>query len=95
VREFCEVAFAHVGLDYRKFVIEDLTISRPPEATQLVGDPAKAQRVLGWKPKVGFQDLVRMMVDADLELIRVRHVAYAGSGNAAKLAKTEAQENLS
>jgi GDPmannose 4,6-dehydratase len=66
VREFCEVAFAHVGLDYRDFVRVDPRAGRPPERVPLVGDAAKARRVLEWKPSVSFADLVRMMVDADL-----------------------------
>jgi GDPmannose 4,6-dehydratase len=69
VRDFCEMAFAHVGLDYKDFVIEDAADQRPAEAGLLEGNAAKAQRVLGWKPKVTFADLVRMMVDADLELV--------------------------
>lgn len=72
VRDFCEVAFTHVGLDYKDFVIEGVADSRPTETGLLAGNPAKAHRVLGWKPTVRFQDLVRMMVDADLEMIRER-----------------------
>jgi len=72
VRDFCQVAFAHVGLDYKDFVIEDAANSRPAETGLLVGDPAKAHRVLGWKPRTTFQDLVRMMVDADLKAIHDR-----------------------
>jgi GDPmannose 4,6-dehydratase len=74
VRDFCAVAFAHVGLDYRDFVIEDAADCRPVETGLLAGNPAKAHRVLGWKPAVGFEDLVRMMVDADLETIRSREL---------------------
>jgi GDPmannose 4,6-dehydratase len=69
VRDFCETAFVHVGLDYRKFVIEDVGNSRPEETVLLVGNPTKAHRVLGWKPKVAFRDLVRLMVDADVKAI--------------------------
>lgn len=70
VRDFCEVAFAHAGLDYRDFVIEDLAADyRQTEIALLVGNPAKAQEVLGWKPSVTFQELVRMMVDADLRAV--------------------------
>jgi len=72
VRDFCQVAFAHVGLDYKDFVIEDAANSRPAETGLLVGNPAKAHRVLGWKPRTTFQDLVRMMVDADLKVIHDR-----------------------
>jgi GDPmannose 4,6-dehydratase len=69
VRDFCEAAFAHVGLDYRDFVIEDVANGRQAETGLLVGNPTKAHRILGWKPRVAFQDLVRMMVDADLKMI--------------------------
>jgi GDPmannose 4,6-dehydratase len=67
VRELCEVAFEHAGLDYRKYVVQDPKFLRPAEVDLLVADPAKARAKLGWKPKVGFHELVRMMVDADLE----------------------------
>ncbi len=66
VREFCQVAFDHVGLDWEKYVIVDPKFYRPAEVDMLVGDPGKAGRVLGWKPSVTFQQLVRIMVDADL-----------------------------
>jgi GDPmannose 4,6-dehydratase len=69
VRDFCEVAFAHVGLDYKDFVVEDVADCRPAETGLLVGNPTKAHRVLGWNPTITFQDLVRMMVDADLKAI--------------------------
>ena len=70
VRELCEEAFSHLGLDYREYVVKEEECFRPPETAQLVGNPAKARRVLGWKPKVSFRDLVRMMVEADLEALR-------------------------
>jgi GDPmannose 4,6-dehydratase len=70
VRDLCEAAFNHVGLDYREFVKEDSTSYRPGESRQLVGDPAKAGQELGWSPKIGFSDLVKMMVDADLERLQ-------------------------
>jgi GDPmannose 4,6-dehydratase len=70
VRDFCEIAIAHVGLNYTDFVVEDVSDHRPPETGQLLGNPAKAHRVLGWKPKITFHDLVKMMVDADLKAIR-------------------------
>src|SRR6267154_2224818 len=70
VRDFCEVAFAHVGLDYRDFVIEDVSDHRPPETGVLMGNATKAHRVLGWKPNTTFQNLVQMMVDADIKAIR-------------------------
>ena len=67
VRELCEAAFAHAGLDYRSHVVQDPKFFRPAEVDLLVGDPSKAARQLGWKPRVAFHELVRMMVDADLE----------------------------
>jgi GDPmannose 4,6-dehydratase len=70
VRELCEEAFSHLGLDYREYVVKEEECFRPPETAQLVGNPAKARRVLGWKPKVSFRDLVRMMVEADLKALR-------------------------
>jgi GDPmannose 4,6-dehydratase len=70
VRELCQAAFEHVGLDYRDFVQEDPGSFRQEEARQLVGDPSKAARELGWKARLSLSDLVRMMVDADLERLR-------------------------
>jgi GDPmannose 4,6-dehydratase len=67
VRELVELAFSHVGLDYRKYVVSDPKYYRPAEVDVLLADPSKARRELGWVPKVGFADLVTMMVDADLE----------------------------
>ena len=69
VREFCEIAFGHVGLDWEAYVTLDEKFMRPAEVDLLIGDSTKARTVLGWKPKVGFEELVRMMVDADLALL--------------------------
>ncbi|HEX4638647.1 MAG TPA: GDP-mannose 4,6-dehydratase [Chthoniobacterales bacterium] len=69
VREFVEAAFAHVDLDWQKYVKHDSRYERPAEVDLLIGDPAKAKKVLGWEPKVHFKDLVRIMVDADMELL--------------------------
>ena len=66
VREFCQVAFDHVGLDWEKHVVVDPKFYRPAEVDLLVGDPSKAKRILNWEPSVTFQDLARIMVDADL-----------------------------
>jgi GDPmannose 4,6-dehydratase len=66
VREFCELAFGHVGLDWERYVKVDPRYFRPAEVDHLLGDPAKATRVLGWTPQVSFPELVRRMVDADL-----------------------------
>ena len=69
VRDFCELAFSHLGLDYRHFVQESASDYRPVEAIPLVGCAAKANRELGWKPEVDFKEMVHMMVDADLQSI--------------------------
>jgi len=69
VRDFCELAFNHVGLDYREYVVYDESQLRPADVEVLVGDPSKAKRVLGWEPKVAFADLVKLMVDADLAVV--------------------------
>jgi GDPmannose 4,6-dehydratase len=66
VRDLVEIAFSHVGLDWQKHVKLDPAFLRPAEVDHLIGDPAKARDVLGWKPEVDFGGLVRMMVDADL-----------------------------
>ncbi|MCU1262422.1 MAG: GDP-mannose 4,6-dehydratase [Bryobacterales bacterium] len=68
VREFCELAFAEAGLDYLDFVKEDPTFYRPAEVDLLVGNAAKAKRVLGWQPAYSFRELVSQMVAHDLEL---------------------------
>ena len=68
VREFAEKAFAHVGLDYLDFVKIDPRYFRPAEVDLLLADPSKAKAKLGWQPKVGFDELVRRMVESDLEL---------------------------
>jgi len=70
VRELCDVAFTHVGLDYRDYVVQDPAFMRPAEVDQLIGDASKAKAVLGWEPTVSFEELVRMMVDADLEMLQ-------------------------
>jgi len=79
VRELVEIAFGHVGLDYRDFVVSDPKYYRPAEVDLLLADPSKARRELGWSPKIGFAELVAMMVDADLERL--------GSGDAVATAR--------
>ena len=69
VREFCELAFAEVGLDYNDYVKIDKRFYRPSEVDVLVGDSSKARRVLGWSPVSSFQDIVSQMVQSDLELL--------------------------
>ena len=77
IREFCEVAFGHVSLDYRDYVVEDPEFWRPAEVHHLLGDSTKAREKLGWEPEVRFERLVAMMVDADLERIRAQGPAGA------------------
>src|SRR5215472_4737320 len=70
VREFCELAFGHVDLDYRDHVVIDERFIRPAEVDLLVGDPSKAKRVLGWEPRTTFAELVEGMVKADMDMLR-------------------------
>ena len=70
VREFCELAFSHLGMDYRDYVVIDQAFMRPAEVDLLVGDASRAATELGWHREVGFQELVAMMVDADLDLLQ-------------------------
>ena len=69
VREFVEAAFGHVDLDWKEYVKHDDRYERPAEVDLLIGDPAKAKKVLDWEPKVRFHELVQIMVDADIELL--------------------------
>ena len=75
VREFCQVAFDHLGLDWEAYVVVDPEFIRPAEVDLLVGDGSRAAEVLGWSPTVDFKALVTMMVDADIALVedRLRH----------------------
>ena len=66
VREFCEIAFGHAGLDWERHVRVEERFLRPAEVDLLIGDATRAHEVLGWKPEVSFADLARMMVDADI-----------------------------
>jgi GDPmannose 4,6-dehydratase len=68
VREFCELAFAHVGLDASKYVMVDKKLLRPAEVPLLLGNPAKAQEKLGWRAETSLEQLVKEMVEADLAL---------------------------
>ena len=70
VREFCEIAFNRVGLDWHDHVVIDQRFFRPAEVDLLVGDSTKAREVLGWKPDVDFPELVALMVDADMQALR-------------------------
>ena len=73
VRELVQVAFDHVGLEWEKYVKVDPAFIRPAEVDLLVGDPAKAKKVLGWEPEVTFEQMIRMMVDADLARLSNAH----------------------
>ena len=70
VRELVEAAFGQLGLDWKKYVVEDVALIRPAEVDLLVGDANKARRVLGWQPEVGFAELIRRMVEADLKALK-------------------------
>ena len=69
IREICQVAFSHVGLDYQDYVVRDERFFRPAEVDLLIGDASKAGKALGWEPQITFTELIHMMVDADLELL--------------------------
>jgi GDPmannose 4,6-dehydratase len=69
VRELCELAFGSVGLEYQDYVLQDAQLFRSEETRQLVADPAKVKKILNWKPRVSFDQLVKTMVDADLKAL--------------------------
>jgi GDPmannose 4,6-dehydratase len=73
VREFVELAFERVGLDWKEYVKHDARYERPAEVDLLIGDASKAKKLLNWEPQVRFEELVRIMVDADLALIESQH----------------------
>ena len=77
VREFVELAFSYVGLDYRKYVVVDPDLYRPAEVNTLLGDPTKARTRLGWQHRVGFEELVRDMVEADCKAAGVAHMVVS------------------
>jgi GDPmannose 4,6-dehydratase len=70
VRQFADMAFNYVGLNYQDYVVQDQRFMRLSEVDRLIADPSKAHRELGWSPRVGFKDLVEMMVEADLKQVR-------------------------
>ena len=76
VKEFVEVAFGHVGLDWEKHIKYDARYERPAEVDLLIGDPAKAKKQLGWEPKVRFKELVQIMVDADVEMLEGKGLVH-------------------
>jgi GDPmannose 4,6-dehydratase len=71
IRELCEIAFGHAGLDWTNYVVQDDRFYRPAEVDLLIGDPARARDALGWTPRTSFAALVEMMVDADLAALAV------------------------
>jgi GDPmannose 4,6-dehydratase len=70
VRDMCRIAFEHVGLDMNKHVVIDPAFYRPAEVDVLLGDPTKAREKLGWTPRTTLEEMIREMVDADLERVR-------------------------
>ena len=70
VRELCELAFSHLGLNYEDHVVHDIKLMRPTDNTLRVGDPSKALRLLGWRPTLTFKGLIGMMVESDLEIVK-------------------------
>ena len=84
VRELVETAFSHAGLEWTRFVKSDPAFTRPAEVDTLQANPAKARSELGWTPTVGFGDLVRMMVDADLTRLRASRGLAGGGGRGAE-----------
>jgi GDPmannose 4,6-dehydratase len=73
VREFCEIAFNYVGLDYQNYVVQDPKFYRPAEVDILISNPEKAHRILGWQPSVSFKELVEMMVEQDLRILSIQN----------------------
>jgi GDPmannose 4,6-dehydratase len=84
VRDVVEMAFAHVGLDWKQYVVTDAALLRPAEVNELCGDATSARTKLGWEPEVTLQELIAMMVDADLEQVRreiqLERIRSAASG---------------
>ncbi|MEM6449452.1 MAG: GDP-mannose 4,6-dehydratase [Cyanobacteria bacterium P01_D01_bin.105] len=80
IRQFLDVAFNYVGLDWNDYVAFDERYLRPAEVDLLIGDPSKAKRVLGWEPEVTFEGLVKLMVDSDLEAIGQKPINGAANG---------------
>ncbi len=79
VRQLLEVAFGHLGMDYRDYVETDAALLRPAEVYHLLGDSSRARQELGWKPKVSFDGLVKMMVDEDLSRLAARQSRESGN----------------
>lgn len=75
VRELCEIAFKHLDLDYRDYVKEDASAYRPAEQVELMGDPKSTKKQLGWMPEIKFEEMVKMMVDADMDRLKDKNSA--------------------
>ena len=73
IRALCEQAFGYVDLDWNEYVVQDPRFMRPAEVDLLIGDPSKAREALGWEPEVTFKQLIRMMVDHDLQVLKAEH----------------------
>ena len=80
VREFVDLAFSHAGLDYRQYVVSDPDLFRPAEVNLLLGDCSKASAKLGWKSQIGFDDLVREMVEEDCRALGVGEFQRTSQG---------------
>jgi len=78
VRELCERAFGHVGLDYKAYVEVDPRYFRPTEVDYLLGDPGKAVKALNWKPRTSFEELITLMMESDVQLAEREQLAGAG-----------------
>ncbi len=81
IREFLDIAFNYVGLDWNEYVAFDERYLRPTEVDLLIGDPSKAKKMLGWAPEVSFEGLVKLMVDSDLEAIGLKSIGGEGTGD--------------
>ena len=80
VRRCVELAFERVGLDWERYVVLDPAFLRPAEVDLLVGNPAKAKEILGWEPRTSFEELIQLMVDADLKLLKRNGGIYPPAG---------------
>ncbi len=90
IRQFLDIAFQYVNLDWNDFVAFDERYLRPAEVDLLIGDPSKAKRILGWQPEVSFEELVKLMVDADLEAVGQKPM-NSSNGNGINMATVRRQ----
>jgi GDPmannose 4,6-dehydratase len=82
VKECVEIAFDQMGLDWQQHVVQDPAFMRPAEVDHLIGDPSKAKEELGWEPRTSFEELIRLMVDADFALLSGETAAAAARAQA-------------